>query len=70
MDLLKAFDCVNHGHLIAKLSAYGLNMDGLQLIRSYLTNRQRRVKINSSFSDWKKVKNWSSPRVIPRAFTV
>ena len=38
MDLSKAFDCVNHGLLIAKLSAYGLDMDALQLIRSYLTN--------------------------------
>ena len=56
MDLSKAFDCVNHGLLIAKLSAYGLNMDALQLIRSYLTNRQQRVKINSSFSAWKEIK--------------
>ena len=56
MDLSKAFDCVNHGLLIAKLSAYGLNMDALQLIRSYLSNRQQRVKINSSFSDWKEIK--------------
>ena len=31
-------------------------MDALQLIRSYLTNRQQRVKINSSFSAWKEVK--------------
>ena len=56
MDLSKAFDCVNHDLLIAKLSAYGLNMDALQLIRSYLSNRQQRVKINSSFSDWKEIK--------------
>ena len=56
MDLSKAFDCVNHGLLIAKLSAYGLNMDALQLIRSYLSNRQQRVKINNSFSDWKEIK--------------
>ena len=56
MDLSKAFDCVNHGLLIAKLSAYGLNMDALQLISSYLSNRQQRVKINSSFSDWKEIK--------------
>ena len=56
MDLSKAFDCVNHGLLIAKLSPYGLNKDALQLIRSYLSNRQQRVKINSSFSDWKEIK--------------
>ena len=51
MDLSKVFDCVNHGLLITILSAYGFNMDALQLIRSYLSNRQQRVKINSSFSD-------------------
>ena len=56
MDLSKAFDCVNHGLLIAKLSAYRLNKDALQLIRSYLSNSQQRVKINSSFSDWKEIK--------------
>ena len=42
--------------MIAKLSAYGLNKDALQLVRSYLSNRQQRVKINSSFSDWKEIK--------------
>ena len=31
-------------------------MDALLLIRSYLSNRQQRVKINSSFSDWKEIK--------------
>ena len=56
MDLSKAFDCVKNGLLKTKLSAYGLNMDALHLIRSYLTNRQRRVKINRSFSPWKEIK--------------
>ena len=56
MDPSKAFDCVNHGLLITKLSAYGLNMDALQLIRSYLSKRQQRVKINSSSSDWEEIK--------------
>ena len=31
-------------------------MDALQLIKSYLSNRQQRVKINSSYSDWKEIK--------------
>ena len=31
-------------------------MDALQLIRRYLSNRQQRVKINSSFSDRKEIK--------------
>ena len=39
-DLSKAFDCVNHELLIAKLRAYGLNNYSLRLIHSYSNNRQ------------------------------
>ena len=39
MDLSKAFDTLNHGLLIAKLSAYGFEHDALKFIYSYLTNR-------------------------------
>ena len=56
MDLSKASDCVNHGLLLAKLSAYALNSDALQLIRSYLTNRKQRVNISSSYSTWERIK--------------
>ena len=52
MDLSKAFDTLNHELLIAKLSAYGFNNESLKLIRSYLTNRWQRTKINKSFSRW------------------
>ena len=37
-ELSKAFDCLNHGLLIAKLDAYGLGYPSLNLINSYLTN--------------------------------
>ena len=70
MDLSKASDCVSHGLLLAKLNAYGLNFDALQLIRSYLTNRKQRVKINSSYSKWEKIKNRSATRVGSRGFTI
>ena len=56
MDLSKAFHCVNHGLLLAKLSAYRLNSDALQLIRSYHTNIKQCVKIYSSFSTWEQIK--------------
>ena len=46
MDLSKAFDTLNHGLLIAKLSAYGFDHDALKFIYSYLTNRWHRTKIN------------------------
>ncbi len=52
MDLSKAFDCINHDLLIAKLHAYGFSIDSLKMIKDYLSNRKQRVKINSSFSTW------------------
>ena len=55
MDLSKAFDCIRHDLLIAKLHAYGFSHEALTLINDYLTNGQQRVKVNESFSSWKKV---------------
>ena len=52
MDLSKAFDCMNHELLLAKLSAYGFSHGALELINSYLKNRWQRVKINHTFSEW------------------
>ena len=39
MDLLKAFDTLNHELLIAKLHTYGVNRDSLKVINDYLSNR-------------------------------
>ena len=36
-DLSKAFDCIPHGLIIAKLAAYGFNTNALKLIIIYLT---------------------------------
>ena len=52
MDLSKAFDTLNHDLLIAKLHAYGFSKEALKLIKSYLTNRWQRTKINNSYSSW------------------
>ena len=52
MDLSKAFDTLNHDLLIAKLHAYGFSEESLQLIKSYLTNRWQRTKVNATFSNW------------------
>ena len=51
-DLSKAFDCVSHNLLIAKLEAYGLDYNSLRMIRSYLSKRYQRVRINGEYSTW------------------
>ena len=51
-DLSKAFDCLSHELLIAKLEAYGFDKKSLALIYDYLLNRKQKVKINNSFSSW------------------
>ena len=52
MDLSKAYDCIPHDLLIAKLSAYGVYNFSSSFIYNYLSNRKQRVKINDSFSDY------------------
>ena len=43
-DLLKAFDCLSHGLLIAKLHAYGTDIDSLNILQDYLSNRKHQQK--------------------------
>ena len=50
MDLSKAYDCIPHDLLIAKLEAYEFNSKALRLIYSYLINRNQSVKIGSAYS--------------------
>ena len=38
--------------MIAKLHAYGFSKQSLKLIKSYLSNRWQRTKVNLSFSSW------------------
>ena len=38
-DLQKAFDCVNHDVLLAKLEFYGISGTANKLLRSYIKNR-------------------------------
>ena len=51
-DLSKAFDCLNHELLIAKLDAYGFDQLSLEVILSYLSRRKHRTKINNRLSEW------------------
>ena len=51
-DLSKAFDCMTHDLLIAKLHSLNFDMNALNLIFDYLTGRKQRVKVNSRFSSY------------------
>ena len=53
MDLSKAFDCLSHDLLVAKLEAYGLDTKALKLMLSYLSGRKQCVKIRNSLSFFK-----------------
>ena len=56
MDLSKAYDCLPHDLLIAKLEAYGFDFNSLCLMYSYLDCRHQRVKIGSHRSTAKRIK--------------
>ena len=49
-DLSKAFDCLDHELLIAKLNAHGFSLTALKLVHNYLSNRKQRAKVNSTYS--------------------
>ena len=51
-DLSKAFDCLPHDLIIAKLHAYGFDHPALKLILSYLSGRKQRVRVNATFSEY------------------
>lgn len=51
LDLSKAFDTINHSLLLKKLENCGIRGKSLELITSYLTGREQKVKIQNTFSD-------------------
>ena len=50
--LSKAFDCLKHELLIAKLNVYGFTLPALKLVHDYLPDRKQRTRINNSYSTW------------------
>ena len=55
MALSKAYDCSSYDLMVAKLEAYGLFKESLQLISDHLSYRKQRTKIGSAYSDWANV---------------
>ena len=52
IDLSQAFDSICHNLLLAKLRVYCLSDSAMELMESYLNNRNQRVKANDVYSDW------------------
>ena len=42
-------------HDLLKLGAYGFDTDALRYMKSYLTNRKQRVRVNKTFSEWQRM---------------
>ena len=55
MDLSKAFDCIPHDLLIAKLHAYGFSLNSVVFFYSYLKRRKQGVKINNTISSFQEL---------------
>ena len=54
-DLSNAFDYLSHDLLIAKLHAYSLDIDSLNILQDYLSNRKQRRKVDSFYSSWEAI---------------
>ena len=54
-DISKAFDCLSHDLLIAKLRVHGLDIDSLNILQYYLSNCKKRTKVDSFYSSWEAI---------------
>ena len=50
-NLSKAFDCLPHDLIIAKLQTYGFEYLALKLVHSYSSGPKQRVPVNANFSE-------------------
>ena len=72
MDFSKAYDCLPHDHIIAKFEAYGLSKSSWSLLLDHSTSHKKRVKVDSSCSEWNEINRWVSqgPILEPPLFNV
>ena len=55
MDLPKAYNCLSHDLLIAKLEAYGLDVGSPNFLLDDLSLRKHRAKVGSSYRKWSEI---------------
>ena len=55
LDLSKAFDCVVHSILLAKLPYYGIRGSSLAWLTNYLQDRHQRVFVHNVYSEWGRI---------------
>ena len=53
--LSKAFDCVSHELITAKLNSCGFSFNSLNLTKNYFSHRKQRTKINHSDNSWEEI---------------
>ena len=56
MDLSKAYDCLPHDLLLAKMEDYGFSIDSQKLMHSRLVGRKQIVTIGTTISSWQETK--------------
>ena len=51
----RAFDCISHELLIAKLYAYGFSKGALNLNNDFFSYRRQRTMVRDRFSTWREI---------------
>ena len=54
-SVINVWDIKQTDLLIAKLEAYRSEADALKYIKSYLINREQRVRVNKNFNEWERI---------------